>query len=167
MGFDLASIFGKTAGEVVEKIGGIADEFITTKAEKEEFKLKAEEALRNATFKAQEQVQAELDSYLKDTQNARDNNARIQESDKASWMSKNIAYIIDIILTLVWSIFTIYIMGKAVKLISDNADMTGVLSLYATVTAVFMTVLNFHRGSSRGSEKSGDVMRQIAKGVNS
>lgn len=163
MGFDLASIFGKGVQEAVKTVGDIADEFITTKAEKEEFKLKAEEALRNANQKAQEQAQAELDSYLADTKNARDSNVSIQESDKASWMSKNIGYIIDILITLVWSGFTLYLGGRAIKLVVSDVDLTAVLSIYSTVTAVFMVTLQFHRGSSKGSEKSGDILRQMAK----
>ncbi len=157
MGFDLASIFGKGVKEAVTSIGDIADKFITTKQEKEEFQAKIEEVLLNAS-------QKELDSYLADTQSAREANTRIQESDKASWLSKNMAYIMDILVSVVWAGFTLYLGGRAINLIDKSTiDLTAVLSLYSTVTAVFMISMNFHRGTSRGSEKSGDALRQMVK----
>ncbi len=156
MGFDLASIFGKGIQEAVTSIGNIADKFIQTKSEKDEFNAKVQETLQNAG-------QKELESYLADTKDARDANVKIQESDKASWLSKNVAYIIDLVLLLVWSTITLYLVGKAINVITDNANMTAVLSIYATVTAIFGTSLNFHRGASKGGEKANDFIRNMNK----
>jgi hypothetical protein len=78
-------------------------------------------------------------------------------------MAKNISYIIASAVTLVWAICTIYLIGKAIKVIHDEADMTAVLSLYGTITAVFMTVLTFYFGSSVSSQRKDKVIDQMTK----
>ncbi len=111
-----------------------------------------------------EQANTELNTVLTDVQNARQVNAQVQESDKASWLTKNIANFIDIAITSTWCGFTLYLGGKAINIIKDTSvDLTAVLSLYSTVTAVFMITVNFWRGSSRSSEKSGDTFRRMAE----
>jgi len=115
-----------------------------------------------------EEIQPLIDDYeqndlpliLADLANARAMNIDIQNSDKASWMAKNIAYIIDIMVCTVWSFVTFYLVGKAMNLIKDQADMTGVLSIYTTITAVFMIIINFHRGSSQGSKEKGKQLEK-------
>lgn len=147
-------------GDIVEKAGDVASKFIHTKDDQDAFNIKMAEILKEKETAMSQAAQAELDAYLQDTQSARDANVKIQESDKSSWMSKNISYIIDIILTLVWSGLTLYLAARALKLVDTGADLTAVLSLYSTVTAVFMTVLNFHRGTSKSSA---DKDRTISK----
>lgn len=159
MGFDLASIFGKGVQEAITSVGDIADKFITTKQEKEEFKLKAEEAIRNATLKAQENAQKELESYLGDIQSAREANVKIQESDKSSWLSKNFAYLMDGFMLIVFGVMMFMIFNKSVPEENKELFYTGFGLLGSYVGAI----INFHRGSSKGSEKSGDILRLIAK----
>ncbi len=164
MGFSLSSIFGETAKGIVEGVSKIADTFITNPDEKKAFIIETEKLAQDKIKLVQDASQAELDSVLKDVQSAREVNARIQESEKASWLSKNMAYIMDILVSIVWAGFTLYLGLRAINLIDKtDIDLTAVLSLYSTVTAVFMISMNFHRGTSRGSEKSGDALRQIAR----
>lgn len=104
----------------------------------------------------QEELRIEVEAEkarLLDVANARETNVKIQESDKASWMAKNIPYLIAINATIVWSVVTIYLVCKAIKVVNDNADMTSVLSLYTTITAVFMIILNYYFGSSASSDR--------------
>jgi len=156
-------IFGGSIGEVVEKVGSAVDKFVTTDKERDELKIELTKVINEHEEKLKELTVQETDSYLKDTQSARDANARIQESDKASWLSKNIAYCMDILVSAVWSGFTLYLAGRAINLIDKTSiDLTAVLSLYATVTAVFMISMNFHRGTSRGSESKDKTISTMA-----
>ncbi len=95
----IANIIGKVtstgAANIVESVGNVADKFITTGQEKEEFKAEVTKEV-NRHIEAMASAQnAELETLMKDMDSARDMNSRIQESDKASWLSKNIAYLID------------------------------------------------------------------------
>ncbi len=117
-----------------------------------------------------QEVQLKLSSdleqaYLKDTENARDSNVKIQESDKASWLSKNVAYMMDIFIMLLWGTLTSYLLIVMLKIVQkeQGVDYTAVTAIWGAVTAVATTVINFHRGSSRGSE---DKSKQLEKMMN-
>lgn len=100
-------------------------------------------------------------AYIEDTANARSANVQIQESDKASWLSKNVAYIIDLFLTAMWGMITIILFLKIFKVAAKDVDMVSLMALHGTATAVFMTVLNFHRGTSRSSEDKQKTMNKM------
>lgn len=92
------------------------------------------------------------------TKNARDTNARIQESERASWLAKNSAYILDWLIVgatmgMIWALFS-----KAIP--PENGEIA-----YLAVGSLLTmcgTVLNFHRGSSSGSvQKSTDMVKLL------
>lgn len=90
------------------------------------------------------------------TKNARDVNARIQESDKASWLSKNSAYILDWLIVGATMVMIYALFSKAIP--TENLEVA-----YLAVGSLLTmcgTVLNFHRGSSSGSaQKSHDMAK--------
>ena len=81
---------------------------------------------------------------------------------KESWLSKNITFIIALFVTTTWGLVTFYLILRALNLVKDGIDLTAVLSVYTTVTAVFMTVLNFYFGSSKGSQDKQNKLNEIA-----
>lgn len=148
---------GQTAKDIIQQVGenklGVAEAALAIEKE-------ANRASETITAQANDLEKA----YLADVQSARDANVHIQESDKASWLAKNIAYCIDIWMALIWGIFTIYVAAIWAKVISSaSVDFTGILSLYSTVTAVFMITVNFHRGTSQGSQDKQKILDKIAK----
>lgn len=109
---------------------------------------------------------ADLDkAYLASIASAQDMNVKIQSAEKASWMSKNVAYLIDIFVTLLWGSLTAYLMAIMLHFIErdSNADYTAVTAVWGAVTGVFTQVLSFHRGSSQGST---DKQKMIDRLVN-
>jgi len=156
----IANIIGKVtstgAANIVESVGNVADKFITTGQEKEEFKAEvAKEVNRHIEAMAAAQ-NSELETMMKDMDSARDMNSRIQESDKASWLSKNIAYIIDCVFVVAFILMLVMIFNKAVPESNKELFYTGFGLLGANVS----TILNFHRGTSIGSERK---QKQIDK----
>lgn len=105
------------------------------------------------------------ESMLADTADARNLDIKKQESANASWLSKNVAYMIDIFVLLIWGALTIFLLAKALKIVTieHGVDLTGVYGIYTGVTAVAMTIINFHRGSSKSSE---DKSKQISDMLN-
>ena len=156
----IANIIGKVtstgAANIVESVGNVADKFITTGQEKEEFKAEVTKEV-NRHIEAMASAQnAELETLMKDMDSARDMNSRIQDSDKASWLSKNIAYIIDCVFVVAFILMLIMIFNKAVPESNKELFYTGFGLLGANVS----TILNFHRGTSIGSERK---QKQIDK----
>lgn len=156
----IASIIGKVtsqgAANIVESVGNVADKFITTGQEKEEFKAEVQKEV-NRHIEAMASAQnTELETLMKDMDSARDMNSRIQESDKASWLSKNIAYLIDCVFVVAFILMLVLIFNKAVPESNKELFYTGFGLLGANVS----TILNFHRGTSIGSERK---QKQIDK----
>ncbi len=159
----LTGLFAGKGADLVNSVKGLIDESKFSAEEKAEFEAKALALAQQHEVEMAKLAQSEVEATLKDVADARDANVHIQESDKASWMAKNIAYCIDAFVILLWGVLTLYLIGSALKMIkTTQVDLTGIYGLYAAVTGVAMTIINFHRGSSVGSKTSGETLRKIA-----
>jgi len=100
---------------------------------------------------------AKLD--MANTADARKMNADIQNSAVASWLAKNIAYVIDvsIIAGALTMTFLVFIVGVPEQ--NKSMAFTALGSLW-TLTG---TVVNFHRGSSAGSKAKTEELMKGAK----
>jgi hypothetical protein len=100
---------------------------------------------------------AKLD--MANTADARKMNSEIQSSTTASWLAKNIAYVIDvaIIAGALTMTFVVFIVGVPEQ--NKSMAFTALGSLW-TLTG---TVVNFHRGSSAGSKAKTEEMMKGAK----
>ena len=101
------------------------------------------------------QILSAIELDLEDLQNARKANSDIQQAEFASWMAKNVPYMIDIFVTIIWGSLTFYLVAKSLNLIKSDVgvDLTGIYGIYAGVTGLMTQVLSFHRGSSSDSRK--------------
>jgi hypothetical protein len=95
---------------------------------------------------------AKLD--MANTADARKMNSEIQSSTAASWMSKNIAYVIDVAIVSSTIGLTYMLMTSSVP--QENKELA--LMAFGSLVTLCGTVVNFHRGSSQGSkDKSAKV----------
>lgn len=159
----IKTLFSTGAKELIATTGKVLDDLIPNKVEREAAKLAVQQEINRHEEAILKQAADLEKAYLEDVANAREANKAIQESDKSSWMAKNMAYIIDIFVTFIWGVFTLYLAAIAVKLLETKADMTGLLSIYSTITAVFMITLNFHRGTSQGSSDKQKLLDKMLK----
>lgn len=161
---------GSGSGSLIEKLAGVANTFIKTPEERDAY----DKAILEITNKHEldleavitERMKIEVDAAKADHLNTADSrlmNQKIQDSEKAGWLSKNVAYILDILVSIVWCGMTVFLIAKALKLAGEGADLTAVLSIYATVTAIFATVLNYHRGSTAGSGRKDKTIQDMSK----
>lgn len=176
MGFDLGSIFKGGAEGLLGGVDKVISRFVTSPEEKQKALQEITDAANkhieamatlaqagiDAEFKAK---QDELDAVIKDKDSARQMNQLIQQSDKSSWLARNIAYLIDIFVTFIWGSLTVYIIARVLKIISNSpsVDMTAVMGIYAAVTAAFTTILTFHRGSSSSAKTKDDTINSMAR----
>ena len=65
-------------GDIVEKAGDVASKFIHTKDDQDAFNLKMAEIIKEKEVALSQAAQAELDTYMRDTQSARDANVSIK-----------------------------------------------------------------------------------------
>ena len=85
---------------------------------------------------------------MANTADARKMNSEIQNSTAASWMSKNIAYCIDIAIVTSTIGLTAMLMTSSVP--QENKELA--LMAFGSLVTLCGTVVNFHRGSSQGSK---------------
>lgn len=166
-----ADLVAGPVGGLVEDLAAVADRFIQTPEEREQFRLERErlaaaarEAEAARLARAEELLAEAEQQWLADLADARQMNARLQEAASSSWMARNIAYLIDIFVTLIWGGLTLYIIGRIFNLVDGgqgSPDLTAIMGIYAGITASFTTVLSFHRGTSRGSEAKDMTIRNI------
>lgn len=111
-----------------------------------------------------EKIKLETEAKLEDkrldiqnTNNAQVMNTQIQTSEFSSKLAKNTAYIIDLVLvlSLVALVFCLFIF----KLPIENKELA--YTMFGSFLMYVGTVINFHRGSSKGSNEKQELINQF------
>ena len=94
---------------------------------------------------------------IQNTNNAQVMNTQIQASEFSTKLAKNTAYIIDLVLvlSLVALVFCLFIF----KLPIENKELA--YTMFGSFLMYVGTVINFHRGSSKGSNEKQELINQI------
>lgn len=96
---------------------------------------------------------------MDNTKDAREMNARIQESDKAAYLSKVAAYYLDFIIVI-----STLLLGAALIFIQiPTANENLAYTIFGSLIALCGTVVNFHRGTSASSKVNGEALRSLLK----
>lgn len=173
----IGDIIGKALGESGKSIfDGVADLLSkiipdpTAKAQAitdlKKLEVQHETDMANLALEVQKEADDIYKSQLLDIQNARTTNVSIQESTEAGWLAKNVGYMLDIFIAVIWGGLTLYLIARILHIISatkDAPDMTAVMGIYTGVTSIFMIVVNFHRGSTANSRVKDDTINTMAK----
>jgi hypothetical protein len=99
----------------------------------------------------------EFELHNANTDSARKMNAEIQNSSSASWLAKNIAYVIDCVIVTATLLLSWFAFIKGVP--PENKEL--VYMALGSLLTMCGTVLNFHRGSSQGSKDKNDAMKGL------
>jgi hypothetical protein len=102
----------------------------------------------DAALKLRELDLKELELNNANTDSARKMNAEVQNSVNASWLAKNIAYCIDVVIVTSTIGLTYMLMSQQVP--ADNKELA--LMAFGSLVTLCGTVVNFHRGSSQVSK---------------
>jgi hypothetical protein len=150
------------ATAVAGPLGGAAISALASKLGVSDSVEAVAKAISNDPQAAQKIAELELEMAKIDAANtadARKMNSEIQNSATASWLAKNIAYVIDvaIIAGALTMTFVVFIVGVPEQ--NKSMAFTALGSLW-TLTG---TVVNFHRGSSAGSKAKTEELMKGAK----
>lgn len=141
-------------------IGGMVDSLHTSKEEKGEIQAKLETIKNSFETKVTELLLEREKAYLADTQNARDNYTRIQESEKSSWMAKNIMPLLTIVVTVGFFGMLGYMLKYEVP--ESNERIMDIL--LGSLGTAWITMVSFYFGSSKGSEDKQKHIVSMQKG---
>lgn len=151
----LANNLPKLAQVVVDKGIDYVEEKTGVKLEPDMSAEKIAE-LKLAAMKHEEFVE---EQHNKNTANARDMNARIQESAVGSALAKNAAYILDFIIVSAAVIVSWLAFFKGVP--AENKEI--VYMALGSLWTLTGTIINFHRGSSRNSQVKDETISKLSK----
>ena len=158
----LKGVAPSLATAVAGPLGGAAISALASKFGVSDSVEEVAKAISSDPQAAQKIAELELEMAKIDASNtadARKMNSEIQNSATASWLAKNIAYVIDvaIIAGALTMTFVVFIVGVPEQ--NKSMAFTALGSLW-TLTG---TVVNFHRGSSAGSKAKTEEMMKGAK----
>lgn len=155
----VAGLAKGSAEGIIKTVTDTIDQFTLSKEEKAQISQAVTNELHRHEEALIDKTNKELELGLADISNARDNNSKIQESEKASWMAKNLPYILDATFVVSFFIGLLMIMFRAVPETNKELFYTG----FGLLGGFVSTVVNFHRGSSSGSKAGAEALRHIAK----
>jgi len=150
----LQRIFSGEAGSVIDSVGKIVDNLVTTKGEKMQ--------LDNELRRAEQQFQLdnrkldiqERELELSDTKSARDTATAIQTSANATTLSKNTgSYLALSTVALTFVLFFVMIFMHP-----DQGTKEVILYILGVLSAIVTQIFSFYFGSSQGShDKQGFI----------
>lgn len=85
--------------------------------------------------------------------------------EKPSWLAKNVGYLLDIFVALIWGFLTVYLIVRFLQILNGqhaNVSDTAIMAMWGAVSAQFGTVMNFHRGASSSSRQKDNIIQSIA-----
>ena len=153
----LANLIGGKTADIVESVGNVADKFITTGQEKEEFKAEiAKEVNRhNETLLAE--ANKEFETVVKDMESARNREIQIATSEVAPKINKIIGAVLALFVT--FGFFTLLTIACFHGFPPANATVLNIM-LGALGTG-FGMVLSYYFGSSVGSKSKQEALDKM------
>jgi len=161
----LSNLFAGGAASLVDSVGNVIDKFHTS----DEQRISLENEIRRAEMSYKAEMKSldikETGLYLADVDSARDNQSRVQESENASWLSKNTQPLLALLLVgLCFGMF-----GKVLfDGLNTNPQTSNItMMILGGLISVLGQVVSYFFGSSRSSgEKTKQISNIIAQPQN-
>jgi hypothetical protein len=156
----VGKFLSKNAPGVLEVVGDVFPpaKLISNLFEKEAPQMAPEQTLEFQKLLL-EYEQNDLKAYLADVADARDMNIKIQEAAAASWLAKNVGFMIDLL--IVACTIGLVLLLYFVPIPDGNREIA--YAVLGVLLTGLNTVLNFYRGSSKGSADKTDVLIKSLK----
>lgn len=145
----LSDIIGGGVKEVIEGVGETVDRFVTTDKEREELEI-SKSRLNLETFQAE----------VADRSSAREREIRVNESQSAGWLSKNISSLLAIGCLLL-TFFMFYKVFYVNSEIDKNKDV--IIYILGVLSAISTQIISYYFGSSMGSKTKTEMLEKLGK----
>jgi len=158
----LSNLFSAGASNFVGAVGDAIDKNVTSAEEKKE--------LENELAKASWQYQIEMASLsveekkalLADTASAREQQSRVQESEHASWLAKNVHPFLAIFIVGLTFFMYFWIIRGDMNKIAEAGVKDIVIYILGALTTISTQVASYFFGSSQGSRDKQKSLDRIA-----
>jgi len=149
----LTNLFSAGASSLVDAVGNAIDKNVTS----DEERLSLEAEMKKASMQYELENKAlgleETKAYLADTSSARDNQSRVQESEHASWLAKNVHSILAVAIVglTFFMYFWIINKGDGLKQLTESGMKDIIIYILGALTTISTQVAAYYYGSSQGS----------------
>lgn len=147
----IGKIVSGSAGSIVDSVGNVADKFIQTKEEKEEFRQLSEKEINRHLEAITTAANTEMES-------ARNREVEIATSEHAPLINKIITPLIALgVIGLTFALFYM-VMFK-----SWGTEKDVVIYILGVLSAVTTQIIAYYFGSSSGSKEKSDQLKSLMK----
>jgi hypothetical protein len=148
MGF-LQDLFSGGASTLVDSVGKVLDNVVTTKEEK----MQLENEIRKSELQFQLDMKKlsvdEQQMYLSDMSSARQREVQVLSSEHASWWTKNTMHVLAVGTTTITMLFFYILIFKPSSITTESRDI--VLYILGVLSATLTQIYSYYFGSSAGS----------------
>ncbi len=158
----LANLFSTGASSLVSAVGDAIDKNVTSDEERKELENEIEQAKLKYEVEMKSLGVEEQKIYLDDTASARENQSRVQESEEAGFLAKNVHPILAIlIIALTFFLYYWLIMGTTGenKINPEMKDI--VIYILGALTTIATQVVAYFFGSSKGSKDKQKIITDL------
>ena len=144
----LTTLFSSGAGNLVKSVGEAIDKVVTS--DEERIALENEMQRAELDYKIQERALdvKETALYVEDLSSAREQQSRVQESENASWLSKNI----QPFLALLVMCGTIFVFAHILFIGMGNTKESIVMMVLGALIAIATQIISYFFGASRSGD---------------
>lgn len=144
----ISNLFSGGVGQVVDSIGKVIDNVVTTKEEKQQLENEIRKAEMHYNLESRKIDLEEKQAVLKDVDSARTMASNIQTSANATNLSKNVAAYLA--LGTVFLTFVLFFVWAFAEVTQSQKEI--VLYILGVLSAIDTQIFSFYFGSSQGSK---------------
>ena len=144
----ISNLFSGGVGQVVDSIGKVIDNVVTTKEEKQQLDNEIRKAELQYNLESRKIDLEEKQAVLKDVDSARTMASNVQTSANATNLSKNVAAYLA--LGTVFLTFVLFFVWAFAEVTQSQKEI--VLYILGVLSAIDTQIFSFYFGSSQGSK---------------
>lgn len=150
----LGKLFSAGASSLVQAVGNAIDQNTTTDEERRALDLEVAKAQQTYNVQMATLGLEEKKAGLADIASAREQQTKVQESARASWLARNVQPALAVVIiaaTFAMFWFIIFSKGSAALMADDAGTKDVVIYVLGALTTVATQVVSYFFGSSAGS----------------
>lgn len=158
MGF-IKDLFSGGASTIVDSVGKVLDNVITTKEEKQQLENELRKSEMNYQLELKKLSNEERQMILGDISSARQREVQIQTSQYSTRLSKNVGPILAFGTTFLTMLFFYILVFKPNSISPDSKEI--VLYILGVLSAILTQVYSYYFGSSLGSADKAKTLAEM------
>lgn len=160
MGF-IKSLFSGGANSLIDSVGKVLDNVVTTKEEKMQIENEMRKSEIQYNLEMKKLSNEEKRMFLEDIGSAREREVKVQSSEYATELAKNVAPYLALGTTVI-TLGLFYVIIFTPKVVSDGSKDV-VLYVLGVLSAILTQIYSYYFGSSSGSASKSHTLANLTE----